>query len=165
MRIFATRAAPALLVIAAASCINGEGLTLPREASRIPEDQLETLVDEGTSGVDARRRSVIRSDAEWAAFWSQVYSRQSPTPPRPAVDFAESIVIVAAMGTRPSGGYAIELEAIGKVGTDYHVIVRETSPGRNCATTSALTQPVVAARVARTDGKVSFLERPITLQC
>lgn len=165
MRLFPLPAAAVVLLCTAGSCVKGEGLTLPKEASRVPGDQVETLLKEGSSGVDTRRRGVIRSEAEWASFWSEVYSRRLPVPDRPAVDFAESMVIVAAMGPRPTGGYTIELEAIGQVGSEYHVIVRESSPGRNCATTAALTQPVVAARVPRTDGNVSFLERAVTVQC
>jgi hypothetical protein len=153
------------LVAGGASCINGEGLTLPRGASRVPEDQVQTLVQEVASGIDARRRGVVRTADEWSAFWSEVYAGRDPVPERPDVDFDQNMVIVAAMGTRPSGGYLVAFETIGRTGADYHVVVRETSPGRSCMTTAALTQPVVAVRVARSDGNVSFIERTTTQRC
>jgi hypothetical protein len=131
----------------------------------VPDDQVVTLLRENTSGVTTRRRGVIQTADEWAAFWNQVYATRLPAPAVPAIDFGESTVIVAAMGSRSSGGYGIDLPEVGRVGTDYHVVVRETSPGSNCMTTAALTQPVVAARVARTDGRVSFIEREEVLRC
>ena len=147
------------------SCIRGEGLTLPRDASQVPPDQLQTLLQESSSGIDSRRRGVIRGEAEWSAFWDEVHSRRSPVPERPDVDFEQSMVIVASMGTRPTGGYEITFDAVGRTGADYHVVVRESAPGRSCGTTAALTQPVTAVRVARSDGNVSFIERTSTLRC
>jgi hypothetical protein len=147
-----------------ASCIGGE-LRLPQGASRVPEDQVQVLAYEHSSGIEERRRAVLRSEAEWADFWTQLHQGRSPVPERPPVDFAQAMVIVAAMGTRPTGGYDIEVEAVGRSGAAYHVIVRETAPGRNCMTTQALTQPVAALRVPRSDGTVSFIERSETERC
>ena len=154
-----------LFLLAAGACVRGEGLTLPKDASRVPDDQVVTLLSESSSGVTERRRGVIQTADEWAAFWNQVYATRMPAPPEPAIDFGESTIIVAAMGSRSSGGYAIDLTEVGRVGTDYHVVVRESSPGSNCMTTGALTQPVAAVRVPRTNGRVSFVERPEVLRC
>jgi hypothetical protein len=153
------------LLLAATSCIKGEGFTLPKEASRVPDDQVVSLLIESNSGVATRRRAVLRTEAEWSAFWREVYSTRTPMPDRPVVDFAQNMVIVAAMGTKPSGGYAIDFEAVGRSGADYHVLVHETSPGRNCMTIASLTQPVAAVRVPRADGNVSYVERAETLPC
>lgn len=161
------RLLPALLLAAAsgASCVNGEGLTLPRDASRVPPDQIETLAQESSSGVEARRRGVLRSEAEWTAFWEEVHARRMPAPERPDVDFEQSMIVVASMGTRPTGGYEIAFGEVGRVGASYHVVVRESAPGPNCMTTAALTEPVTAMRVPRTDGNVYFIERTETLRC
>ena len=152
-------------VLASGACVRGEGLTLPRDASRLPEDQVLTMLRESSSGVTQRRRGVIQTPDEWAVFWNQVYSTRSPVPAVPAIDFAQNTVIVAAMGQRSSGGYVIDFPDMGRVGNDYHVVVRETSPGSNCATTGALSQPVVATRVPRTIGRVSFIERAEQQRC
>jgi hypothetical protein len=152
-------------VLAMGACVRGEGLTLPKDASRIPEDQVVTLLRESSSGVTQRTRRAIQTADEWAQFWNQVYSTRSPVPAVPAIDFGQNTVIVAAMGQRSSGGYGIDFLDMGRVGEDYHVIVRETSPGRTCMTTAALSQPVVATRVPRTTGRVSFIERSEQQRC
>ena len=75
--------AVAVLAFAAASCVHGEGLTLPKDASRVPEDQMVTLLKEAQSGVQTRRRWVIRSEEEWVALWNVVYAGRTPVPERP----------------------------------------------------------------------------------
>ena len=117
------------------------------------------------SGVDRRTRVVVRSPAEWAALWAEITRGVSPVPPLPAVDFAERMVLVAAMGTRTSGGYAIGVESVDSAGGGLRATVVERSPGAHCFTTAALTQPLVAVVVPRAVGQVAWVERTAVVDC
>jgi hypothetical protein len=130
----------------------------------VPQEQVATLAREHYSGVTERTRRVIRSEEEWAALWDSIYARRTPTPPRPAVDFTESVVVVASLGERSSGGYAIDVTDVYRTSSELHVIVREASPDRSCVTSAAITQPVVAVSVPSSEA-VTFVERRFVHDC
>jgi len=131
--------------------------------------QLEQVPDEVAqylySGVDDRRRLFIKDAAAWTTLWEEVTSHVQPPPPVPAIDFGAEAVIVASMGTRPSGGYSITIEGVFEADGQLYVAVREISPGSNCVTTAALTAPVHAVRVPRRTGTVVFVEHTETRNC
>jgi hypothetical protein len=58
------------------------------------------------------------------------------------VDFTHDLVIAVASGQQRTGGFGIAVEQVSQKGGDLTIRVVETSPGRNCLTTSELTQPV-----------------------
>ena len=89
------------------------------------------------TGISESRRLVIRDANAWAGFWAELGVGE-----RPAVDFTKDLVLVVAAGQRSTGGYGIEIERVTQTGGALTVEVQETSPGPNCVTTSALTQPV-----------------------
>ena len=101
-------------------------------------------------------------DAEqWRAFIREASTVDGTNPAVPAeVDFTREMVIVAAMGMRRSGGYSIAIENIFSAAGKLLVVVREVSPKTASMTTQALTAPLMAVRVARSNDPVSFVERP-----
>jgi len=117
------------------------------------------------TGIAERQRLAIDDAAEWRAFWNRVTSTTVPQPPVPEIDFASEIVIIAAMGTRPSGGYAIHIDDVSEADGRVFVKVREVSPGTNCIVTMALTAPVVAVRIPRRAGAVTFVEQTEVRNC
>jgi hypothetical protein len=123
------------------------------------------LVREYYTGVPDRQRLVLKTEGAWNATWSQIYAGLQPKPPVPDVSFAAEMVIVVSMGTRPSGGYSIEIDEVHESDGKLYVSVVETSPGASCGLTAALTAPVFAIRVPRRDGAVVFSERTETHEC
>ena len=74
---------------------------------------------------------LIRSEAAWASYWTQVHPGTAPE--RPAVDFASESVL-ATCGPRPSPGYAYEITDV-QVAVDAPVAtvaVTDRQPGPNC---------------------------------
>jgi len=122
------------------------------------------LLRSHSTGIADRRRLVITSAPAWEQFWVQAMANVSPQPPVPAVDFGGNVVIVAAMGTRGSGGYAIDVEALYEANDKVYAVVLETSPGR-CMVTLALTAPVIAVQVPRPGADVVFVDRTVTYNC
>lgn len=170
------RVAPlALLTALAAACANGQppppppgnpaGGERPAGGPTAPNSlAFEPLHQDSYSGIEERRRAVARTEAEWQEIWSQIASRQVPPSP-PTVDFDTRMVIVAAMGSRPTGGHAIAIESVRAEGGRIVVEVVETSPGPGCMTTQAFTAPVVAVTVEKRPGEAAFVERSVTEPC
>lgn len=159
----------AVVMLAAAVALAGcaaEG-TSP-EIGRVPVNDTQVLdgrVLQGNlltfryySGLTQRERMVVRTEEEWARLWERITQRVSPPIPRPSVDFSREMVLVVAMGERPTGGYTIVVEGIVQADRHLHAMIRESSPD-GCGVTGALTQPIDVVRVPRRDGGVSFIER------
>jgi len=116
-------------------------------------------------GLATRQRLVVRDSATWVTIWQQLVSNHSPIPAVPVVDFASNVVIIAAMGTKNSGGYSIEIEDVRIVGRDARISVAERSPGEDCIVTAAITAPVAAVVAPRFPGQATFLERTEQQAC
>lgn len=156
-----------VIVVTAAvvGCGSSGPVGIPPGATVVPSAEIDTLVDEHYSGVTEARRDVIRSDSAWTAFWETVHGTRSPRPEAPEIDFGRRTVIAVAMGQRPTGGHAIDIEAIHRNDGALHVVVLETSPGPSCGTTQALTQPVLAVGVPAAEGRVTFHEDSAVTEC
>lgn len=123
------------------------------------EVDAEVLLRETASGVRDHRRAILRSQVEWKAFWEEVHALRTPVPEAPPVDFDERIVVVAAMGERPTGGHSVAVEDVKPSEEGYLVVVREVSPGEGCVVTQALTQPVTAVALRNGEREVRFKEK------
>lgn len=118
-----------------------------------------------SSGLQQRQRVVVENPQAWEALWGTLTSRQPQAPARPSVDFNRERLVVVSMGERPSGGYAIEVEGVFQSGGSLYVSVLEVSPGSDCMTTTALTQPVAAVALPAGREPVKFVERTKVQSC
>jgi hypothetical protein len=126
-----------------------------------PEAQIRRIGQWTHTGINERRRLVIRDANGWAAFWSELGSGD-----RPAVDFTRDLVIAVAAGQQSSGGYEIAVDQVSDRNGELVIEVVETSPGPNCMTTSVLTQPVDVVVVPRVNARSwSFVERKEVRGC
>ena len=117
------------------------------------------------SGINDSRRLVIREAAAWRPLWREVVGQRTPAPALPTIDFERDMVIVAALGRRGTGGYAITIDDVYAEGGQLYAVVRETSPGPGCMTIQAFTAPVTGVRVPRGEAAVTFIERKDQLDC
>ena len=157
----AWRLLPALLASAMASAIGCADSGEPLAMLALPEAEAFRF----SSGLATQQRLVIRDAATWANLWSQIAANTQPRPAAPAIDFDSKVVIVVAMGQRPSGGYSIDIDSVRIVDEDVRISVTETSPGDKCGVTGALTQPIAATAVPRFDGEPTFNEHTATRDC
>lgn len=118
--------------------------------------RLEAYFPVHYSGLDAPARLVVESQAEWALVWQRIWGSHDPVPALPSIDFDRETVLVAAMGTRPTGGYAIRVDAAAAQGERVAVRVVETSPGSRCALTQAFTAPIDIVKLPRTPQPIAF---------
>jgi protease stability complex PrcB-like protein len=114
-----------------------------------------------SSGIRGSRRLVIRDPDTWSRFWSELGAGVQPQ-----VDWSRNLVIAVASGERSSGGHDIALQKVSRSEGELRIEVLETSPGPECATTSALSQPVDVVMVpsAGVTGW-SFIDRTATRAC
>jgi hypothetical protein len=116
------------------------------------------------SGLDKPDRIVIRDPVTWQIVWKKVWLGDSEVPAAPTVDFSSEMIVVAALGARSTGGYAILIDRANEVANGgIRVTIRSISP-LNCLVTEAFTQPVDIARLPIRE-KVEFTERSEVHQC
>jgi hypothetical protein len=118
-----------------------------------------------TSGLATPQRLVVRDQGAWQQTWASIWRNVSPQPPLPAIDFTREMVIVAALGQRPTGGFSIIISEARADGAATLVTVRSIAPGAGCGVTLAITTPVDVARVTRRDGQVGFSEVSEVNEC
>jgi hypothetical protein len=86
-----------------------------------------------------------------------IYRGVSPMPDVPTVDFAKHMVLVVALGTKPTGGYQILLDSAVRTTTGLTVYVRTVPPG-SASAAAVITHPVDVGVVPKSDGAVTFLD-------
>ena len=118
-----------------------------------------------SSGIDQPLTQVVRSQADWAALWTRISARSGEPHAPPPVDFSRDMLLAAGMGTRPTGGFAIEIDRVAEGDAELVAHVVRTSPGPRCGVTSALTQPVDVAAVPRSPKPVRWTFRDQVRDC
>jgi len=142
----------AALAAACAAC----GPTSPEEGQA--ELSFEPLLHQTASGLGERLREVIRDQATWAAIWGRIHEPVAPQPPLPPVDFSRHMLIVAAAGTRPSGGFGITVRSVALRDGKVEVSVVESCPAPGAMVITVLTQPVEVVRLDRRAESAFFLD-------
>ena len=135
-----------------------------RSESSAPEGEAAGIRKLGTfpnSGIETPQRLVIHDDSAYAALWAKMKGGE-----RPAVDFQNEIVVAAAAGSRPTGGYAITMARAIRQQDSLLVEVVLSVPSPECRATQALTQPAQVVAIQSLKAKrVTFLEREKIVGC
>lgn len=126
---------------------------------------VDTLFASSISGLATPRRELIADADAWSRAWSELHARMTPVPDAPELDFAEHHVVLLAMGSRPTGGYAIDVASMTVEDGRLVVAVREIEPGAGCITTQAVTQPAFAVTVPAVGEAVEFEEQSVVRAC
>ncbi len=117
---------------------------------------LQEHIPVGYSGFGEQAQLVVETEAEWEEVWLRLWRNVDSVPPVPAVDFGSETVLVAAMGARPTGGYAVRLESAAVQGHEVVVRVVETSPAGGCGVRMATSSPADVVKMQRTSRPTRF---------
>lgn len=117
------------------------------------------------SGIADSTSVVVRDSAAWRQLWTELTRPFVPPPPLPPIDFAREMVVVAALGSRPTAGYDIVIEGAARDSAGLEVAVRRISPGAGCPVLAVVTQPVDLARVPTLAVETRFRERTVVTPC
>lgn len=135
---------------------------IPPAAVSVPFVSLARLEH---SALDNEARMVVRTRAEWVDLWASATEGSGPADNPPEVDFGRRMVLVAALGRRATGGFAIRVGAVYEDRERLYAIVTETAPGSGCLATQALTSPMSAVSIPLSGKPVNFVTRSETLPC
>ena len=111
-----------------------------------------TVAQGPSSGVEEPRQVVVRSRAEWDTLWKSHAGPQTA----PAVDFSTSMVAAVFLGTRPTGGYRVEI--VGARREDDALVVEyvERPPASDALVAQVLTSPFHMVRLPLFNGPIRF---------
>jgi hypothetical protein len=111
-------------------------------------------------GVDRPSYRLLRNASELLTVWNQAYGASLNVPPLPRVDFARETILAVFMGTRPTGGYAIDVRDVTLEGADLFVDLVLVEPAADAVTTQALTSPWAVVRVLRGGVSAAWFRDP-----
>jgi hypothetical protein len=118
------------------------------------------------TGLREPARQLVRDRAAWESLWRTLHGPIDPTPPLPAIDFSREMLVVAALGSRPSGGYAVDVGVpVQQSDGALEAVVVETVPGDGCPVTLAMTTPAVVLRTSLLPGALRTVERQAQGTC
>ena len=137
----------------------------PSDAVAVAFERFDAIGGSLIGGPQEPARSVVRDEQGWLEFWGILTAALVPAPDAPAVDFSQDMVIIAAMGSRPSGGYTISVEGVYTSDGELYVDVLERSPGVGCFSTQVMTAPVTAVLVEAHAEAVTFVTREESGPC
>jgi hypothetical protein len=113
---------------------------------------METINSDMMSGVGRAEQLVARNDAEWRALWQ----RHAPARTPPPVDFSKNMVLAVFLGSRPSGGYQVQITGVRSEGDTLVVEWSESRPGPGQVAAQVMTSPAHIVTVPRHSGDVRF---------
>ena len=113
---------------------------------------VRTLDRGAHSNLDERLTASARTDAEWTALWKR-HNYDKPVPP---VDFSKEMVVAVFMGSRPTGGFSVEITSAAESGGKFVVSYRESAPRPDAMTAQVLTAPYHLAAVAKSALPIAF---------
>jgi VWFA-related protein len=111
-----------------------------------------TLNSDAMSGIDRGEQVVVRTPVEWEALWR----RHAAGRPLPAVDFSRDMVVGVFLGSRPSGGFGVQITSTERVGDVLVVKWSEQTPAPGQMAAQVMTAPSFLATVPRHTGQVRF---------
>ena len=110
-------------------------------------------------------RLVIKSRDEFSDFWKRLTGRVPPgqwAPALPDIDFSKEMIVVAAMGQRPTSGYWNIIDGACEVDGQVEVFISNVEDPSCMGAFDALTYPADAVRIPRSDLPVVFRETQIS---
>lgn len=114
---------------------------------------------------DTPFRLVIKSRDEFSDFWKRLLAPIPPgqwTPELPEIDFSKEMIVVSAMGAKPSSGYWTIIDGACEADGQVEVFISNVDPRPCGATLAVVTYPADAVRIPRSDLPVVFRETQVS---
>jgi protease stability complex PrcB-like protein len=108
------------------------------------------------SAIESPQQLVLRDAAAVAQWWAAAWRTMSQPPTMPQIDFMREMVVVAALGSKPTSGYDVVIESATLERNGIVVVVRTASPPGSAVLLPVVTHPVDIARLPLRSDPVSF---------
>ena len=137
----------------------------PPAASTPPVELLVTTVAEDAfSGVREAKNVVVRDADALAALWAEHSNGRSPAPAMPVVNFSAQMVVAVFAGQTANGCRQARIDKVSLDAGKLVVSYEERDLQTFAVCTQALSSPMVAITVARSDAVVEFVDiKPVQL--
>ena len=96
--------------------------------------------------------AVVSVEEDFFGLYRRIHSGELPPPQPPPVNFEESLVLVIAMGEKPTAGYAVEVGGVVREGQTLKVEVRFIEPSSERMLAAVITRPYALVRIERQPG-------------
>jgi hypothetical protein len=149
-------------VLAMSACASPSSPSTPLGLTRFRPEPTSFLA---ISGYDQPLTLAIHDRDTWVRSWNDIHSRLSPAPALPEIDFTKEMVLVAAVGSRPSSGYEVVFTGATEASDVVTVDVESRIPGPTCIGLPVVTAPVDLARIPRRNGAIVFRSTPKVVNC
>src|SRR5262249_5076555 len=110
------------------------------------------------SGLREAKQEVVKSADAWEKLWKQHSTAAGQSEKIPTVDFSKEMVVVAALGTKRTGGYSIEIVGAEAKDKTLRISIKKTSPPPDAMTIQSLTAPFHFVAVPKSDLQPEFVE-------
>jgi hypothetical protein len=117
------------------------------------------------SGIQTRRRQVVDNQVDWLTVWGELVGSRTVVPNPPDVDFNKYMIALVSSGSKPTGGYCIDIGFITGLEGGLQIWVTETEPASNWVVSQAVTQPTALRLLGKAAGAVFFVEDRHTGRC
>ena len=104
---------------------------------------------------------MIKSRKEFSDFWKGLARPGQWVPPLPEIDFTKEMIVVSAMGQRPTSGYWNAIDGACEVDGQLEVFISSVEDVKCIGEADVLTYPADAVRLPRSDLPVVFRETQI----
>jgi PrcB C-terminal len=111
-----------------------------------------TVAQGPASAIEDPREAIVRSQTELAALWKSHAGPQSA----PSVDFSANVVAAVFLGTRPTGGFRVDILGTRREGQALVIDYAERAPGREDIVPQVLTTPFHIVALPRYEGTIRF---------
>jgi hypothetical protein len=154
----------ALALALSAGPLLGQSTSVARPSP--PQDfSVKQVVREAFTAYQRPLERVLTDSAALDSAWALLYQGKTPLKARPVVDFTRSMVLLLALGSRPSTRFAIALDSVRQQRSGMAVYYTELEPGRGCVVGPAPTQPALLAELSRTSERVKFTRQTRRQDC
>ncbi len=99
---------------------------------------------------------IAANQSQLLNLWNQAYGNRLTPPPLPDIDFRRETVVAMFMGTKPTGGYGLDVRGVSLDGSELYVDISTIVPKPGAITTQALTSPWVMLRIPRANVSVAW---------
>lgn len=147
----------AMVVMALSACTATAPVTPDEGPRALPFGE---LARGNNSHQTERRHMLITDQATLLAVWRDLDGRMPPS-----IDFERQAVLAVFMGQRRTGGYSIRVDEVVRDGDVLKVGVETRSPGADCITTQALTEPYHLVVIPSGAVRAEFQSRNVVVSC
>lgn len=126
------------------------------------ELQFTELKKGDSNAITQKQTRIIKNSEAWADLWTEMFPTEMIAS---AINFNESMVIAVFHGQASTGGYDIKINKIIEQNNRILVYITETSPGKNCIVTQALTQSYHIIQLKPSNKQIEFVFEQRVNEC